>query len=82
MLFAFIAYKEQFAQRVSALIDKVVELQACCACRASGWPTSCSTAPEPQRRRRAARRGDRAAALELRGVSFRYSDAEPLVLAA
>ena len=27
MLFAFLAYKEQFAQRVSALIDKVVELR-------------------------------------------------------
>ena len=27
MLFAFVAYKEQFAQRVSALIDKGVELK-------------------------------------------------------
>ena len=27
MLFAFIAFKEQFAQRVSALIDKGVELR-------------------------------------------------------
>jgi ATP-binding cassette, subfamily B, bacterial CvaB/MchF/RaxB len=78
MLFAFLAYKEQFALRISGLIDKVVELKML---RLQGERLAdiVLTTPESDSGVRA-----QAAALhpklELRGVSFKYSDAEPPVL--
>jgi ATP-binding cassette subfamily B protein RaxB len=78
MLFAFIAYKEQFAQRVSALIDKVVEVKML-KLQGERLADIVLTAPEP-----AADFGTREprqpANLELKNVSFAYSDAEPDVL--
>jgi ATP-binding cassette subfamily B protein RaxB len=78
MLFAFIAYKEQFAQRVSGLIDKVVELKML---RLQGERLAdiVLTAPEAEHELRplAPLPSGR---LELRKVSFRYADGEPLVL--
>ena len=86
MLFAFVAFKEQFAQRVSALIDKGVELRmlrlqgerladiVLAAPEDEGLP--CFGSP-------AAERLDEAASpprIEVRGVSFRYADGEPEVL--
>lgn len=78
MLFAFIAYKEQFALRVSGLIDKAVELRMlrlqgerlADIVLAEREPADTSIAPprEPLAR------------IELRGVHFRYSDLEPDVL--
>ena len=78
MLFAFIAYKEQFAQRVSALIDKVVDLKML---KLQGerladivlTPPEASVDTAPRSQALAER-------LELRGVRFAYSDAEPDVL--
>ena len=78
MLFAFIAYKEQFAKRISALIDKLVELKML---RLQGerladivlTAPEADTLPRPEAPLPAAR-------LELRGVAFRYADGEPLVL--
>lgn len=80
MLFAFFAYKEQFALRVSGLIDKVVELRML---RLQGERLAdiVLSAPESEvaggllvRERKVEPR------LELQDVSFRYSDAEPEVL--
>ena len=78
MLFAFFAYKEQFAARVSGLIDKAVELKML-KLQGERLADIVLTAPEnevlvPPRRQ------DVGARLELRGVGFKYSDAEPIVL--
>lgn len=78
MLFAFLAFKEQFAQRVSALIDKAVELKML---RLQGERLAdiVLATPEPV--------GDvtpgtkePAPRIALHGVSFRYADGEPDVL--
>jgi ATP-binding cassette subfamily B protein RaxB len=76
MLFAFFAYKETFANRVSGLIDKAVELKML---RLQGERLAdiVMTAPEqdtvpPQR--------PLAPSIELRGVSFRYAAGEADVL--
>ena len=83
MLFAFVAFKEQFAQRISALIDKGVELRmlrlqgerladiVLAAPEDAGLPRLGSPdlveAAAPLR-------------IEVRGLSFRYADGEPEVL--
>lgn len=78
MLFAFLAYMEQFAQRVSGLIDKAVELRMLklqgerLADIVLATPES-GEAPSVRAREVAPR-------LELRGIDFAYSDAEPRVL--
>lgn len=82
MLFAFIAFKEQFAQRVSSLIDKGVELRML---RLQGERLAdiVLTAPEneglPQLSDSATTKSA-APTIEMRDVSFRYADAEPEVL--
>lgn len=78
MLFAFIAYKEQFATRVSGLIDKLVELRML---KLQGERLADIVLTAPETEPLAPRRlDDRAAKLELKAVSFAYSDAEPPVL--
>ncbi len=83
MLFAFFAYKEQFAQRVSGLIDKLVELKML-KLQGERLADIVLTAPEQEQSMLAA--GTLANAVqprvELRNISFRYSDAEPDVLSA
>jgi ATP-binding cassette subfamily B protein RaxB len=80
MLFAFIAYKEQFATRVSGLIDKVVDLKML---RLQGERLAdiVLAAPEQEDAGKLARRLPVMPAIELRDVRFRYSDAEDEVLA-
>ena len=84
MLFAFFAYKEQFALRVSGLIDKVVELKML-KLQSERLADIVLTAPEAEVFMPAAfttssnRAGD-APSLELRGVGFRYSDSDPILL--
>jgi len=78
MLFAFVAYKEQFAQRVSALIDKTVEVKML-KLQGERLADIVLSAPEPQPEF-APRAHDVAQGLELRNVSFAYSDTEPEVL--
>ena len=80
VLFAFIAYKEQFALRVSGLIDKLVALRmlrlqaerladiVLTPPEADDATASTALLPEP------------GAGLELVNVSFRYADGEPEVL--
>jgi ATP-binding cassette subfamily B protein RaxB len=78
MLFAFVAFKEQFALRVSALIDKGVELRML---RLQGERLAdiVLAAPEDMGVPRLAERPAEAG-IELRGVSFRYADNESDVL--
>ncbi len=77
MLFAFIAYKETFAGRVSALVDKAVDLKML---RLQGERLAdiVLTAPEADAGGGAARELD--AGLELRDLRFAYADGEPEVL--
>ena len=78
MLFAYIAYKEQFALRISGLIDKVVEVRML---KLQGERLADIVLTEPEAQHElAARTPDMPASLELRGVRFAYSDAEPDVL--
>ena len=78
MLFAFIAYKEQFAQRVSALIDKVVEVKML-KLQGERLADIVLTPPEPMADL-GTRELQQAVNLELRNVSFAYSDSEPEVI--
>ncbi len=79
MLFAFIAFKEQFATRVSGLIDKVVDLKML---KLQGERLSdiVLTAPEADSPPLPATGGEPSARLEVRGLTFRYADSEPAVL--
>jgi ATP-binding cassette subfamily B protein RaxB len=78
MLFAFLAYKEQFAQRVSGLIDKAVEIRML---RLQGERLAdiVLAEPEPMVEAESHLRVE-TASLELVDISFAYSDAEPPVL--
>ncbi|MBC7992789.1 MAG: peptidase domain-containing ABC transporter [Rhizobacter sp.] len=78
MLFAFFAYKETFAQRVSGLIDKMVELKML-KLQGERLADIVLTTPEAEPDV-PARENELPARLELQGVSFRYSDSEPEVL--
>jgi len=78
MLFAFFAYKEQFATRVSGLIDKWVALRML---RLQGERLADIVLTPPENEGgSAAAATEPAAAIELVDVSFRYSDSEPEVL--
>jgi ATP-binding cassette, subfamily B, bacterial CvaB/MchF/RaxB len=80
MLFAFLAYKEQFSLRISALIDKAVGLKML-GLQGERLADIVLTAPEPLMTGPAqARPVEPAAALELHEVSFRYADGEPEVI--
>ena len=77
MLFAFFAYKEQFALRISGLVDKAVELKML-KLQGERLADIVLSSPEPEVLVPA--RHDVPARVELKDVSFRYSDAEPPVL--
>ncbi len=78
MLFAFFAYKETFAARVSGLIDKTVELRML---RLQGERLADIVLTAPEADAPALLRAEGAeASIELRNVSFRYADGEPDVL--
>jgi ATP-binding cassette subfamily B protein RaxB len=78
MLFAFLAYKEQFAQRVSALIDKAVEIKML---KLQGERLADIVLAEPEAVDEGLPRTTTGApSLELVDVSFAYSDAEEPVL--
>jgi len=80
MLFAFFAYQEQFASRVSALIDKANALRML---RLQGERLAdiVLTAPEADGESKAASAPREVLpGIELRSVGFRYSDGEPEVL--
>ena len=78
MLFAFLAYKEQFAQRISGLIDKAVEIRML---RLQGERLADIVLAEPEAMVEAeSHLRVETASLELVDISFAYSDAEPPVL--
>jgi len=79
MLFAFVAFRETFALRVSALIDKGVELRML---RLQGERLADIVLAEPEADggQPAALQQLPDASIELRNVSFRYADSEPDVL--
>jgi ATP-binding cassette subfamily B protein RaxB len=77
MLFAFMSYKDQFSARVAGLVDKLIELRML-GLQAERLADIVLAAPEPESPHATA--DDIDASLEVRSVSFRYSDTEPLVL--
>ena len=78
MLFAFLAYKEQFAQRVSALIDKAVEIKML---RLQGERLADIVLAEPEPVVDVpARLGQETPTLEVADLRFAYSAAEEPVL--
>lgn len=78
MLFAFISYKEQFCQRLIALIDKLFDMRML---RLHAERVAEIVLAEPE-----AEGGEEQidmrtdASIELRNLSFRYADGEPWVL--
>jgi ATP-binding cassette subfamily B protein RaxB len=79
MLFAFVAYKTQFVQRVAALIEKGLEL------RMLGLHTErvadiAMTAAEPRDVLQPLDAPPLQGTIELKGVSFRYSDSDPWLI--
>ncbi len=79
MLFAFFAYKEQFALRVSGLIDKAVALKML-KLQGERLADIVLTPPETDGGADAGTTRVLPASLELRDVRFRYADGEPEVL--
>ncbi len=82
MLLAFVAYKEQFSQRVAALIDKWAELKML---KVQGERLADIVLAEPEKVHveafsRAGADDGTPPRIELRNVRFRYSDSEPEVL--
>lgn len=78
MLFAFVAYKDQFSQRISSLIDKCVELKML-RLQAERLADIVLTAPEKEIATIIETSGA-PASLEVENVSFRYADSEPYIL--
>jgi ATP-binding cassette subfamily B protein RaxB len=77
MLFAFVAYKEQFSARIAGLIDKMIELRML-GLQGERLADIVLTPPEEESPSGPVDGLD--ASLEVRGLSFRYSDTEPFVL--
>ena len=78
MLFAFIAYKEQFATRISGLIDKFVEVKML-KLQGERLADIVLTPPEPHAEF-VPRSSELPASLELRNIQFAYAESEPQVL--
>jgi ATP-binding cassette, subfamily B, bacterial CvaB/MchF/RaxB len=78
MLFAFFAYKEQFALRVSGLIDKMVEIKML-KLQGERLADIVLSAPEVETQM-PARQRELPASIELQGVQFAYSEGEASVL--
>jgi len=77
MLFAFMAYKEQFSARVAGLVDKVIELRML---NLQGERLADIVLTPPERESAAMPLDDLEPSLEVRDLSFRYSDMEPFVV--
>jgi ATP-binding cassette subfamily B protein RaxB len=77
MLFAFVAYKEQFSARVAGLIDKLIELRMLTL---QGERLADIVLTPPEEESPSTPVDSIGASIEVRGASFRYSDPEPFVL--
>ena len=78
MLFAFIAYKEQFSARIAGLIDKVVDLRMMSL---QGERLADIVLTPPEEDAPASAPATVESSLEVSALSYRYSDTEPFVLA-
>ena len=81
MLFAFISYKDQFLDRVSNLINKVLDLRLL-QLHAERLADIALTAPEPQTQPTDLQVANALVptSIEVRALRFRYSDNDPWVL--
>ncbi|PWB67479.1 MAG: ABC transporter, partial [Betaproteobacteria bacterium] len=77
MLFAFMAYKEQFSARVAGLIDKLIELKML---QLQGERLADIVLTQPEEEAPSPAPAVDEASIEVRNLSFRYSDTEPFVL--
>jgi ATP-binding cassette, subfamily B, bacterial CvaB/MchF/RaxB len=77
MLFAFMAYKEQFSARVAGLVDKLIDLRML-GLQGERLADIVLTAPEEDSPSLPVDAID--ASLEAHSLSFRYSDTEPFIL--
>lgn len=79
MLFAFMAYKQQFTARMTSFIEKGIEFKML-TLHTERVADIALTTPEPETFLDAAAMAPASAAIEVSNLSFRYSDAEPWVL--
>jgi ATP-binding cassette subfamily B protein RaxB len=79
LMLAFISYKDQFIGRVTVLIDRAVDLKML-RLHAERLADIALTEPESRTSLVPSTGGRPAPAIELRNVSFRYSEQEPWVL--
>jgi ATP-binding cassette subfamily B protein RaxB len=79
MLFAFVAYKTQFVQRVAALVEKGLELRML-SLHAERVGDIALCPPESNAELPVAGGAELGASVEVKGVSFRYAQTEPWVL--
>ncbi len=80
LLFAFVSYKSQFLSRISELINKVVDLTML-RLHSERLADIALTTPEPRSGRSiSVVPSEEGASIELRNVSFRYSESEPWIL--
>ena len=79
MLFAFVSYKDQFSQRIAALIDKLFELRML---RLHGERVADIVLTEPEDDVQDAEVDPEriTPTIEVRNLAFRYADGEPYVL--
>jgi ATP-binding cassette subfamily B protein RaxB len=79
MLIAYLAYKDQFAQRVASLIDKWIEFRML---RLHGERLAdiVLTPPEPDAGSLVEQAPPASTRIEVKGLSFRYAEGEPWVL--
>lgn len=79
MLFAFLAYKEQFSQRMGALIDKLCDL-GMLRLHADRVADIVLSEPEAETQDLEVDVQHLQPSIEVRGLSFRYAEGEPWVL--
>ncbi len=79
MLFAFLSYKQQFTSRIRSLIDKGIEFKML-GLHLERVADIALTAPEPQDTSALTEIPAIHSDIEVRNLSFRYAEADPLVL--
>lgn len=79
MLFAYISYKDQFSQRVAALVDKLFEIRML-SLHGSRVADIVMTPAEAAVAHSHEPPANNTVTIELRNIGFRYSDGEPYVL--
>lgn len=78
MLIAYLAYKEQFTQRVATLIDRIMEFRML---RLHGERLADIVMAEPEPVEHMAALPTKPPLIQARSLSFRYADGEPWVIA-